>query len=86
MGGSELIRILKEKHSFLSVMLESIERAISNIKEGKNPPEEVYYALTTFLGEFPTKAMLQKLADEKGLGIKVKDKESAIEVIKKLSG
>ncbi|BAD86119.1 hypothetical protein TK1930 [Thermococcus kodakarensis KOD1] len=83
--GSELIRILKEKHSFLSVMLESIERAISNIEEGKNP-EEVYYALTTFLGEFPTKAMLQKLADEKGLGIKVKDKESAIEVIKRLSG
>lgn len=82
---SELVKVLKEKYSFLSVMLESIERAIGDIEEGKNP-EEVYYTLTTFLGEFPTKAILQKLADEKGLRIKVKDKESAIEVIKRLSG
>lgn len=82
---SELVKALKEKYSFLSVMLESIERAIEDIEEGKNP-EEIYYALTTFLGEFPTKAILQKLADERGLGIKVKDKESAIEVIKMLSG
>lgn len=82
---SELIRVLKEKYTFLSVMLESIERAIGDIEEGKNP-EEIYYTLITFLGEFPTKAMLQKLADEKGLGIKVKDMRSAIEVIKRLSG
>jgi hypothetical protein len=82
---SEIIRVLKEKYSFLSVMLESIERAISDIEESRDP-EEVYYTLTTFLGEFPTKAILQNLADEKGLGIKVKDKESAIEVIKRLSG
>jgi hypothetical protein len=82
---SELVKAPKEKYSFLSVMLESIERAIGDIEEGKNP-EEVYYALTTFLGEFPTRAILQKLADEKGIGIKVKDKESAIEVIKMLSG
>ncbi|MBP1911460.1 hypothetical protein [Thermococcus stetteri] len=82
---SELIRVLKEKYSFLSVVLETIERAIGAIEEGKDP-EEVYYTLITFLGEFPTKAMLQKLADEKGLGIKVKDKESAVEVIKRLGG
>lgn len=82
---SELVKVLKERYSFLSVMLESIERAIGDIERGKNP-EEVYYALTTFLGEFPTKAILQKLADEKDLGIKVGDKESAIEVIKRLSG
>ncbi|NJF24789.1 hypothetical protein [Thermococcus sp. Bubb.Bath] len=80
---SELIRVLKEKYSFLSVMLESIERAIADIEGGKNP-EEIYYTLTTFLGEFPTRAILQKLADEKGLGIKVKDKESAVEAIKML--
>ncbi|ASJ02639.1 hypothetical protein A3L09_04875 [Thermococcus profundus] len=83
--GNEIVKALKEKYSFLSLMLDSIEGAISGLEKGKDP-EDVYHTLVTFLGEFPTRAMLQKLADEEGLNIKVKDKESAIEVIKLLGG
>jgi len=35
-----------------------------------------------FLGEFPTRRMLQSIADEKKLNIRVKTREDAIKVIK----
>jgi hypothetical protein len=81
---SELIQILEKKHAFLSVMLESIEKAIENM-EDKKTPEEIYNTLVTFFGEFPTRAILQEVADERNLGIKVKDRKSAIEGIKLLT-
>ncbi|WP_231855806.1 hypothetical protein [Thermococcus peptonophilus] len=45
---SELIRVLKDKHAFLSVMLESIEMAIEHMEE-QGTPEEIYNTLVTFL-------------------------------------
>ncbi|ACS33030.1 Conserved hypothetical protein [Thermococcus gammatolerans EJ3] len=79
----ELMEILKRKYQFLGTMLESVDLTIRELKRSGDS-EEVYNTMITFLGEFPTKRMLQIIAEEKNLGIKVKTREDAINVIKLL--
>ncbi|AIU69638.1 hypothetical protein TEU_04400 [Thermococcus eurythermalis] len=79
----ELMDMLKRKYNFLSIMLESVDRAMEELENGENP-EEIYNTLVTFLGEFPTRRMLQGIADEKNMNIRVRTREDAIRVIKAL--
>jgi len=77
----ELLDILKERYDFLSMMVESVGQAIGELQESKDP-ERIYEVLVTFLGEFPTRRILQKIADEKNMNIRVKTREDAIKVIR----
>lgn len=79
----ELMDMLKRKYGFLSIMLESVDLAMRELEKSEDP-EEVYSTMVTFLGEFPTRRMLQSIAEEKNLRIKVKTREDAINVIKLL--
>ncbi len=77
----ELIDMLKGRYEFLSMMIESVGQAIGELQESKDP-ERIYEALVKFLGEFPTRRILQKIADEKNMNIRVKSREDSIRVIK----
>ncbi|NJE05814.1 hypothetical protein E3E36_06585 [Thermococcus sp. M36] len=79
----EILAVLKRKYGFLSIILESIGQAVREL-EKNDDPEEIYRTMTVFLGEFPTKKILQDIADEKGLGIRVRTTEDALTVIRSL--
>lgn len=81
--GEEILEALKTKYEFLSIMLQSLEGAMEDISREKDP-KEIYGMLVKYIGEFPTRAMLQKMADEKGLNIRVRTEEDAIRVIELL--
>ncbi|ASJ06461.1 hypothetical protein [Thermococcus pacificus] len=79
-----ILEVLKTKYDFLSIMLQGLEGAIEDISN-ETDPHEVYRTLVRYLGEFPTRAMLQKMADEKGLGIRVRTEEDVIRAIELVS-
>ncbi|MDV3104511.1 hypothetical protein [Thermococcus waiotapuensis] len=79
-----ILEALKLKYDFLSIMLQSLEGAMGDISK-ETDPREVYQTLVKYVGEFPTRAMLQKMADEKGLGIRIRTEEDAIKAVELLS-
>ncbi|NJE00745.1 hypothetical protein [Thermococcus sp. JdF3] len=79
----EIIKILRRKHSFLSAMIEGVEYAMKELEE-ESKPEKIYSTLTVFLGEFPTKKLIQDLADENGIEVRVRTKEDALTVLRSL--
>ncbi len=79
-----ILEALKKKYDFLSLMLQSLEGAIDGVS-GETDPDEVYETLVKYMGEFPTRAMLQKIADERGLGIRIRERKDAIRTIDFLS-
>jgi len=79
----ELLTILRGRYRFLRSMMDAMELTINRMGE-ENDPEKVYEIMKNFLGEFPTRRMLQEIADEKGLKIKVRTEEDAIAIIKHL--
>ncbi len=79
----EILAVLKRKYSFLNIILESIGQTMRELEKNEDP-EEIYRTMRVFLGEFPTKKILQDIADEKGLGIKVRTTEDALTVLRTL--
>jgi len=79
-----ILEALKLKYDYLSIMLQSLEGAMGDISKEKDP-EKIYGTLVEYIGEFPTKAILQKMADEKGLGIRIRARADAVRAIELLS-
>ncbi|WP_258083176.1 hypothetical protein [Thermococcus thermotolerans] len=79
----EVLKTLRRKHSFLSAMIECVEYAMKEL-EGQEDPESVYKTLTMFLGEFPTKKLIQDLANENGIRVRVRTREDALNVLRSL--